>query len=332
MKKLTVIFGAVALLAACSGGGGGGTTKPVAPGGTTAPSITVATLPALTPTLGDCVRLQSDAQSEAAVDLTNASIRAVSALLQTVDANHAYKVFTRRPNDFINWVVTGSGGTGKLDVTSLGMATHETMHMVDEALYGCAPGAQHKLQFFGTQLVTSLVAGGTPTYNIVDQTIDPALKTAFRYPTYITGNGATSDFRVLLDEFAAYTGGAHTELQYSTKYVASASGNLDTNLGGMVNFMVYLQNYLQSARLNNNAAWLNIKNSPATVSAIQAVWSRAETTLVAAHPMTKATSQPQFVVDAAHFNAAYSTGLLAELDQIGVTHATAASWSGTYLP
>jgi hypothetical protein len=38
------------------------------------------------------------------------------------------------------------------------------------------------------------------------------------------------------------------------------------------------------------------------------------------------------MVSVAYLRAAYSSTLLSELDVLGITHATAASWSETYLP
>jgi hypothetical protein len=349
MKKLTLITSLMlsAALTACGGGGGGTTAAapaaaPAAPtaapasptGQVAAPVITVAQQAAQVLTAADCPRLASDALSAAAVDLANPTLRSINELLLAVDPDHGHKVFIRRPNDFANWVILASGGTNRLDIMSLGTAVHETNHMVDTALAACAPVNQHKLQFFGQQLVTDLTPGSTPSYGIADTVMPAALKSANRYSVYITGLGLQpgNDFRVLLDELAAYVGAAHTELKYANTYDTSSTGSLDTNLGGMVNFMVYVQAYLQAARVNNNAQWITIRNSAVTKLALQAVWSRAEQVLTEAYPKTVASSNPRFVVDTAYLAQAYSAGFLAELDQLGITHGTAASFSGTYLP
>lgn len=349
MKKLHLLsaLAACVALSACGGGGGGGTTAapPSAPASTpaappavnvnAAPVISVGTQTAQVLTVADCPRLESDALSAAAVDLTNPSLKAINDLLLAIDPTHGYKVFIRRPADFANWVIATSNGTNRVDIVSLGAAVHETTHMVYTALDACAPANAHTLQFFGQQLVTGLTAGSTPSYSIAGSVVPVALKSAPRYATYITGLGVNpgNDFRTLLDEFAAYTGAANTELQYATAYDASSAGTIDTNLGGMVNFMVYVQAYLQAARVNNNAQWLTIKNSPATVTALQTVWSRAEQVLAAAYPKTVSGGGLRFVVDKDYLTQAYSAGFLAELDQVGVTsHGTAATFTGTYLP
>lgn len=86
-----------------------------------------------------------------------------------------------------------------------------------------------------------------------------------------------------------------------------------------------------SARLNHPATHAAITASPATVAAIQAIWTRAETVLENSYSLTQAGSSPQLMVSRDYFDAAYSPALLAELDAIGVTHATRASWTTSYL-
>jgi len=336
--SLAALF-AAALLSACGGGGGGGDAAPSpapapapAPAPTASSVLSVSATTGTTLTAGDCPRLASETDSIAALDLSNASVKTINDFLVSVDPNHAYKVFVRAPGDFVNWIAN-AGGT--VDISTVGLATHETLHKVDSALRACAPVLTAKYQFFGTQLVTGLQPGTTSNYSIVDETIPAALKAAARYSTYV-GSASQSngnDFSVLLDELAAYTGAGYTEVQMLAQDKAATTiTSFDGNVGGMVNFMVYLQYYLQSARLNHTTQYNAIKNDAATVTAIQAIWSRAEQVLQSAYPYTRS-GTPKLVVDSAYFNAAYSSSLLAELDAIGVTtHRTAASWSGTYIP
>lgn len=338
MKKLNtnlLALFAAAALTACGGGGGGGATDDGASAPAPAPAPEAITVTATTPTTltaADCPRLASDGDSAAALDLSNASISAVNDFLLAADQVHAHKVFIRAPGDFVNWIVN-AGGT--VDLLSVGVATHETLHKVDTALRSCAPVLAAKYQFMGSQLITDLEPGTTSNYAIVAETIDPALTSAPRYSTYIATASSSNgnDFSVLLDELAAYTGGAYTEVQLLQQgKVGGTTGSLDVNLGGMVNFMVYLENYLKSARLNHTAQYDAIKNSASTVAAIQAIWSRAEQILQDGYSFT-ASGDPKLIVDGAYFKAAYSASLLAELDAIGVTtHRSAGDWAGTYLP
>lgn len=328
-------------LAACGGGGGGGAASSTTPASVTSPTtstakpvISVTAVPAPAPTASDCPKLTDDAQAIAALDLINPNIKAVHDEVKAVDPTHAYRVFVRQPGQFVNWIVT-AGGT--VNVESLGVATHETSHQLNAALKVCAPRAADlvaKYFFFGSELVTDLRTGDTDHISIVDETIAAGLKSHFRYATYITGVGgaAGNDFRVALDELAAYVGAAHTEQLYIASGKAAGDNRvLDINLGGTVNFMVYLQNYLMSARLNHPASHTAIQSSPATIAAIQAIWTRAESVLRDSYSLTQAGSVPRLTVSRDYFEAAYSPALLAELDAIGVTHATRASWTASYL-
>lgn len=349
VRTLAALSMAVAL-AACGGGGGGGTTAssaPAAPTGTpptTSPTpsnasggmvrlfaVSAVTAPSYSAP-ADCSKMTSDSAALAALDLSNPQVKQLNDLVQAVDPTHAYKVFIRRPQDFLNWVA--QSGSGYATLASVGTGTHETLHMVDNLLTQCNSGLA-TYQFFGSQLVSGLKFGDTANYGIVDETIAPALKSVFRYSTYIQSAPQSSgnDFHSLLDELAAYTGAGYTELQMlNAGKDAGDSAMLDLDAGGMLNFMVWLEQYLQSARLNHPTQYANIKGNAATVAVIQTLWNRAESVLQTMYPYTKAGSTPQLSVDHAYIVAAYSTGLLGELDAIGVTHASAASWNGTYLP
>ena len=331
-----------AFLAAC-GGGGGDDTVAVRPGSTvSAPSgvptfnrtdsgaIVVNTVPIPPPTPEDCVRLTSESRSQAALDLSNPAVRAVHDELRAVDPVHALRVFERMPGQFVNWVASMRG---TLDVDTIGFATHETMHNLSFALGSCSAQQTAQYLLLGAIVDTGLRFGQTANYSIVAETIAPELTSHFRYAEYIPAAASASgnDLRILLDELAAYVGGAYTE----QRYIASGRAgddrrSLEYNLGGMVNFMVYLQNYLQAARLNNPATYAAVRGNPATVAAIQTLWSRAESVLQSSYPLTVAGAVPRVDYSRAYFAAAYSPALLAELDAIGVAHASAASWSGSY--
>ncbi|MEJ8837677.1 hypothetical protein [Ramlibacter sp. AN1133] len=356
MKNLVLTAAAIAtalILSACGGGGGGGDgsatsgttvgagttgsttgtagTTGGTTGGTTTPAATdpgiaVVALAAPNYTVADCARFTNDAAAVAALDLSNTTIKQINDYLQAVDADHAYKVFIRRPYDFANWIASLGGSVNFL---SLGIATHETLHMTDSVLRLCAP-AGYKTLFLGNIVDTGLQGGDTASTRIVDTMIDTALKPEPRFATYITGAAAGNDFTVLLDEFAAYAGAARTTTQaHALGKLALPSGSLDSDLGGTVNFMVFLETYLKAARLNNAATYDTIRTSAATKAAIQTIWTAAEKALVDSYPLVKAGS---LTVNTAYFSAAYSGALLSELDAIGISHATTASWSGTYLP
>ncbi|MEJ8838080.1 hypothetical protein [Ramlibacter sp. AN1133] len=121
-------------------------------------------------TTADCARLTSEADSIAALDLANPNIRAVNDFVLAVDPERANKVFVRRPYDFVNWVASNGG---ILNLLTLRVATHETLHMTDAVLRACAPTG-YKALFFGRILDTGLLANETASIKIVEGEIEPA--------------------------------------------------------------------------------------------------------------------------------------------------------------
>lgn len=337
MKRIYTLaaLAMAAALTACGGGGSSsdsstqqqaqaGFDSQALPG---APTVTAMVAPSVTS--ADCPRLTDETAAKAALDLSNPNIKLLNELLPRYDPDHAYKVFLRRPADFVNWIANGN--SGKVDVVGVGLATHETLHMVDTALRDCAPANTYKTLQFGTIYVTGVVPGTTANMSIVDAVLDPTLKEGTRYTTYIQTVTAGNDLAVLLDEFSAYAGAAHGDFEMLARAAAGTpSAKLDLNLGGTVNFMVFLQAYLKSAQVNAPATYDSIRNNPQTVALIQTLWNRAEADLTESFIFTL-NSAPGLTVDLAYVKAAYSADLLAQLDALGIKHATAATWSATYL-
>lgn len=336
MLRPAALLALVSVLAACGGGESG---RSVTVTTTTTPStprpaqpqdalLTVSATSAPGYDAADCPRFEDTAAAAAALDLADPDIRVVDQYLKSLDPVHAYGVFVRRPYDFVNWLAA-SGGT--IDLVSLPGAVHETAHMVGNVLKLCAPAGTYKALFMGEILATHLKLGDLPSVKVVDTVIDPALKSHFRYDTYITQAAPDNDFTILLDEFAAYTGAAHTELRMLQDGRFLTAGG-DAQMGGLVTMMVFVENYLMAVRRDDPAAWNLIKEDAATVAALQAIWRGGEQTLRDGFAFTQPGGVVRMSVDAAYFAAAYSPGLLAELDAIGVSHAAASAWSGTYLP
>lgn len=237
------------------------------------------------------------------------NIQLLNNLLPQYDPDHAYKVFLRRPADFVNWIANGNGG--KVHVVGVGLATHETLHMDDTALRDCAPANTYKTLQFGTILVSGVTPGTTANMSIVDSVLDPTLKTGQRYTTYIQNAAAGNDFAVLLDEFSAYSGAAHVDFEMLAKAApGTPASKMDLNLGGTVNFMVFLEAYLKAAQLNAPATFDSIRNNAQTVAVIQALWNRAEADLTEPYIFTL-NSARGLVVDLSYLKAAYSADLLA---------------------
>lgn len=326
-NKLAMLFAAAALTA-CGGGGGaepgGVNPPPPAP----APVVEKTTPPTYSD--GDCPNFLDGAKAKAALDLSEPNVAKVNDYLKAVGADHAHQVFVRRPFDFVNWIALMGG---KVDLATVGTAAHETNHMVSTLLRSCGSPGAYKVQFFGDVLSTTLRPQDTASIKVVATLLPASLKTDDRYKIYITDAAAGNDFTVLLDEFAAYVGGADTELQIlKSGRDGQLNVAMDSNLGGTVNFMVFLPTYLQAVRRNHPSTYNRILNDAATLAMIEAIWSRAEQVLQDSAPYAQESSTPQLVVSTAYLNAAYSSGMLGELDRLNITHGTRGDWVGTYLP
>jgi hypothetical protein len=285
----------------------------------------------------ECCQLRYSNLAINALDLTNNDYKKIHDLLYTVDRNNAYHVFVRDPKNFLMWCKM-IAPTDILSLTSLDGATHETNHMINSTLEICAPSLTRKYLSFGNIYLTELARNQTTNYSIVEETISENLKSTARYKTYIEGSKGKNgnDFGTLLDELNSYTGGGW----FFAKYVQSGllpkiNGyqSSDGELGGMVNFMVYLENYLMSARLNHKTAYETIKKQTTTLSFIQDLWSKGEEVLELSYSYTSqsgTTGMYRTIVSQDYFNAAYSTELLNELDLIGIKHKTKDYWKGTY--
>ena len=358
IEKLVKLFAVVAsasVLVACGGGGGSDSSSPApapapapvsvpppvaAPGPapmppTPAPAPTaVATLPAGTVpaiTAADCpILLAATAPTPA---LVGADAQAAAAVLAAVDLAHGSSELSRLPAYFTWWL--RSAGQS-VDQVTLGTAIHETNHKMNFALrYVCNSDGLARYFADGQVHVTGLMAGTTSNYSIAAEAYPAALKVprALRYDLYITGAAAANgnDFSVLLDELAAYSGGAGFEVSLlSNPTYAYLARSGDMNGGGAADFMLFLQAYLKSARLNHTSTYASIQSSGQTLAYMQFAWSRAERILVAMYSYSVAAGGTQMVPTDV-LAAVYSTEFLAELDALGITHKTAADWSTTYL-
>ncbi|MES3012494.1 MAG: hypothetical protein V4750_02045 [Pseudomonadota bacterium] len=264
--------------------------------------------------------------------LLDADTQAASDILGTVDPSHGFAVFSRLPAQFTWWMRSvGSTVTGH----GLGAAMHEVTHAIDNTLqFTCFNDGRARYFADGVIHQIGLTVGGTSNYHIAAEAVPAALKVSRpRFDAYITGASAYSgnDFRVLLDELNAYTGVANFEVNLleSPKYSYLAT-NGDLNVGGMVDFMLFTQAYLQAARLNHPATYAAIQTDTSTVTYLIFAWARAERILAAAYPYSVAAGGTQ-VVPLDVLAAVYSPALLDELDRLGISHRTAADWSATYL-
>ena len=308
MKTFTLAstVAAAVFLAGCGGGGGGSTTEPVStlPGPVpvvivpvaVAPAplqplpvvaIAVSTLPAGTsPTTSaaDCMNLQSAALPMPI--LPGADAQAASDILALVDPAHGFAEISRVPSTFV-WWMRSAGPV--VNMTTLGLAIHEANHEVDRLLSKvCSSDGMARFFADGKTYVTGLAAGTTANYSIVGEVYPAALKAsrASRFDVYIAGSApyAGNRFSALLDELNAYSSGAKFEVSLlsnpSLKYAERAG---DLNVGGMVDFMLYMQAYLQASRLNHPSSYAVIQGQAQTLAYMQFAWTRAENILASAY-------------------------------------------------
>ena len=283
----------------------------------------------------DCPRLTSTTLPTP--DLKTSDARYVSDLLQAVSPNQGYRVFARMPDIFM-WFARNSAF--QFNEIVMGTALHETNHNLDQALSTlCRQAGNWKLVQDGVVYTLGFIQGlgQTKPYGIVKETIPASYipSVANRYQSYIIGLGerTAQDFAILLEELNAYTGAAEfeTRVQQTPAAAAVAFTLNDNNAMGMNDFMVYLVSYLKAARLSYPPTYNTIKSDPATVQYIQAIWSKAETVLNAVYPQTLASGNSLTVMNKTAISAIYTSGLIAELDAIGIKHMDPATLNSTYL-
>ena len=334
--RVPFLLALTAALAACGGGEGRTVVSSTSPGSTSTPPL-IATLPAgASPsvTSANCPLLTASAITAPAI--SGADMQATSDILQAVDPVHSYSEFARLPATFMWWLRSGGD---RVDLLSLGAAVHETNHRIDSTLRNlCNSDGFARFYADGRVYVTDLrKSDKLANYSVVAESYPASLKAtrAFRFDAYITGSATSSgnDFSILLDELNAYSGAANFE----TKLVASAAYSqlavkADSDVGGMADFMLFLQAYLQSARLNYPSTYSTIQGQGQTKVFIQFSWSRAEAILAAAYPYSSAASAGNAIrVPVDVLKAVYSADFLQELDALGISHKTAADFGLTYL-
>lgn len=267
------------------------------------------------------------------VNLSDPDVKSVHDALQTADPVHAYPIFVRDATGFMEWIDMG---------VTLTTAVHETNHGLDGDLTYCGD-YKTKYLFLGSVFRTDFdIFTDTANYSIVEETIDPALKECDRYDLYIEGskpyNG--NDFTVLLDELTAYTGDGWFQLKYSESGLPAETGTYKMpqfQIDGVVNFMVYLEYYLKSSRLNYPGTYSAIVDSSEMRGYVQYVWTRAEKLLIESYRVIMADYAARYIffeADAAdgldHLKAAYSAELLNELDRLDIRHLTESAWMDNY--
>ena len=327
-----------AALTACGGGSDSSSTV-VTPTTPTAPPAGPAKIPTLPSgaspavTAANCALLTAPGLTSPIIE--GADMQAVNDILLAVDPAHSYAEFARLPATFMWWVRADS----VVDMLSLGAAVHETNHKIDSTLRNiCNTDGLARFFAQGQVYVTDLNRNDRlANYSIAGEAYPAALKSSrsLRYDGYITASSSSSgnDLSILLDELNAYTGGANLEVKlYSSPTYAYLTTRADSDIGGMADFMLFLQSYLKAARLNYPTSYAKLETQARTKAFMQFAWTRAETVLAAAYPYSNvaAASNPALVpLDVV--KAVYSAPFLQELDMLGITHKNPTDWASSYL-
>jgi len=286
----------------------------------------------------ECIRYKSNELTKDDIDLSKPRNRSINDALEIADSKNAYQLFLRNNDDFMVWI-------DRFD-TSLSVATHEANHGIDTKLFSCLPKDKEKYFSLGKIYVTDL-SGKTENYSIVEETIPNNLKSidAFsRYQIYIqnskkyTGN----KFNVLLDELNAYVGDTWFQVNFKESELNEKSSNYHAynifQVDGVANFMVYLEYYLKSARINHPHTYEEV-NKKLTVEYIQYIWSKAEEVLIASYPYIVTDSGTKSIFFSSlegtasaleHLKIAYSSDALLELDKLGISHLQYDTWNSTF--
>ncbi len=276
--------------------------------------------------------LMEEEEALASLDLTDERTKEIHDILLTVDPLHGYEVFIQAPDDFMFWL-------NDLN-TSLTTAVHETNHYVNG--YDCF-SSDYTYLLLGNGYLSNLEFDDTMHISIVEETIPDYLKEAIRYDIYIVDSKSANgnDLRILLDELSAYAGDAWFQIQFQESGLPAETEYYRLNqfqIDGVVNFMVYLQYYLKSTRLNYPDKYELIKSQYNTMGYIQWLWIKAEDIVREAYPFLISDFSVEYIFfdmagDASglgHLKEAYSDDLLFELDNLGIRHLPADAWNDTY--
>lgn len=337
--RIPLLAVTIAALAACGGGSDSVSSVVTStPAAAPSPGVTkAATLPAgASPgvTAANCLLLSAPTLTPPVI--TGADMQAVSDILLAVDPTHSYPEFARLPATFMWWVRSDGNA---VDMLSLGAAVHETNHKIDSALRNlCDTDGLARFFSDGQVHVTDISRNDIlANYSIAGEAYPATLKSSrsFRYDLYVTAAASSSgnDLSILLDELNAYTGGANLEAKlFSSATYAFLTIRADADVGGMADFMLFLQAYLKAARLNYPATYSKLQAQTRTKAFIQFAWTRAETILAAVYPYSTAAAESnpaRIPLDV--IRAVYSADFLQELDMLGISHKTPADWASTYL-
>lgn len=261
-------------------------------------------------------------------------------MLKDIDEECAYQIYLKDSVDLQKWIDTLTVNS-KYNLDVLLVALHETNHMINARLSGVnteiyiitngTPYERNAISFgtpdnynftlfsYGNIFVTGLdYKSNIIETNIISETIPHKnFKNDHIYKFYIENNGKLQN---LLDEWNSFNVQDNYFIKYNDfiKYP-----NLMDRYGNTVKFMLYLQCYLKSTRLNYQYAYDQIKNNSELIELIQFLWLKSEETLDNGFDLINLNKQ--------YFEYMYSDDFLQELDYLGIQHQNMKHWKKTYM-
>jgi hypothetical protein len=266
-------------------------------------------------------------------------------MLKDIDEECAYQIYLKDSVDLKKWIDTLTVDS-KYDLNSryyfdvLLVALHETNHMINARLsgvnteiyitcngtygrnsvgYATPDNYNFTLFSYGNIFVTGLdYKSNIIETNIISETIPHKnFKNDYIYKFYIENNGKPQN---LLDEWNSFNVQDNYFIKYNDfiKYP-----NLMGRYGNTIKFMLYLQCYLKSARLNYQYTYDQIKNNSELIELIQFLWLKSEETLDNGFDLINLNKQ--------YFEYIYSDDFLQELDSLGIQHQNMKHWKKTYM-
>ena len=253
--------------------------------------------------------------------------------LNQFDSQHAAMVYQYTSDKVNQWLSFGD---------YLETAIHESNHHLNRVLSReCEPLNNRKYFLIGHVYTTDLKIGETPSISIINQTMPANLQSSSRYSLYVSANPNVhrNTLSSLLDEFTAYTGESWIHLAKAQQQPSSQTLNYSQfQIDGMVNFMLYLQAYLKSARLYYPDAYTQIQAQPQTIAYMATVWKQAEDILLAAYPYIESDRAAQhffYTSDGSasameHLRQIYSVDMVMELELLNIPHLNQSDFHTTY--
>lgn len=253
--------------------------------------------------------------------------------LHSLDTLHSAMVYQYTSDKVNQWLSFGD---------YLETAIHESNHHLNRILSReCEPLNNRKFFLIGHVYSTDLQVGQTPSISIINQTMPPLLQSSSRYGLYISANPNVqrNTLSSLLDELTAYTGEAWIHLQKVDNPSTNPTLNYSQyQIDGMVNFMLYLQAYLKSARLYYPNDYAKIQAQEKTLAYMETVWKQAEDIIIASYPHIQNDRAAQHFFYSSdgtasaseHLKLIYSTDMLMELDGLDIAHLNLEDLQNTY--